>query len=169
MNISLTPVECSVVCPRELATRFFNPARDELEPSLRQQCCISQDDYIVIQVYGDGLDAGKRVLELTSPLAMSGMSVPLFPFLPKVTPLPQRLKRKQFQDQSSSSPPTSPTSSSSRFARGPLLSPPSRHAVSHSSPTPTLSSTSPRPHPYTPIRTRAAPPTGPTSLRPSPR
>lgn len=34
---------------------------------------ISEDDYIVIQVDGQGLDAGQRVLELTSPLAMAGM------------------------------------------------------------------------------------------------
>lgn len=34
---------------------------------------ISDEDYIVIQVDGQGLDAGQRVLELTSPLAMAGM------------------------------------------------------------------------------------------------
>lgn len=34
---------------------------------------ISTEDYIVIQVDGQGLDAGQRVLELTSPLAMAGM------------------------------------------------------------------------------------------------
>jgi hypothetical protein len=34
---------------------------------------ISQDDFIAMQVYGEGLEAGQRVLELTSPLAMAGM------------------------------------------------------------------------------------------------
>ena len=31
------------------------------------------EDYMVFQVDGQGLDAGQRVLELTSPLAMAGM------------------------------------------------------------------------------------------------
>jgi len=73
VNISVTPVECSVVCSREVATKFFTPARDGLVPELREQCCISDDDYVVMQVYGDSLDAGHRVLELTGPLAMNGM------------------------------------------------------------------------------------------------
>lgn len=34
---------------------------------------ISSEDYVAIQVDGQGLDAGQRVLELTSPLAMAGM------------------------------------------------------------------------------------------------
>ena len=34
---------------------------------------ISREDYMVIQVDGQGLDAGQRVLELTRPLAMAGM------------------------------------------------------------------------------------------------
>lgn len=36
---------------------------------------VSSEDYVAIQVDGQGLDAGQRVLELTSPLAMAGMSV----------------------------------------------------------------------------------------------
>lgn len=34
---------------------------------------ISSEDYLVMQVEGQGLDAGQRVVELTSPLAMAGM------------------------------------------------------------------------------------------------
>ena len=34
---------------------------------------ISAEDYVVVQVDGEGLDAGQRVLELTTPLAMAGM------------------------------------------------------------------------------------------------
>jgi len=73
VNISVTPVECSVVCSREVATKFFAPVRDALIPQLRYQCCISDDDYVAMQVYGDTVDAGQRVLELTGPLAMNGM------------------------------------------------------------------------------------------------
>ncbi|KKY22617.1 hypothetical protein UCRPC4_g03234 [Phaeomoniella chlamydospora] len=36
---------------------------------------ISPEDYVVIQVEGQGLDAGQRVLELTRPLAMAGISI----------------------------------------------------------------------------------------------
>lgn len=75
LNISLTPFECSVVCSRDLATKLFVPVRNALPPEQRRQCSISGDDYIVIQVYGDSLDAGQRVLELTGPLAMNGMYV----------------------------------------------------------------------------------------------
>jgi hypothetical protein len=36
---------------------------------------ITKDDYVVMQVDGEGLEAGQRVLELTSPLAMAGISI----------------------------------------------------------------------------------------------
>jgi len=73
VNISVTPIECSVACSRSLAQELFVPARDALEPSVRNLVSITEDDYIVMQVDGEGLDAGQRVLELTSPLAMAGM------------------------------------------------------------------------------------------------
>ncbi len=36
---------------------------------------ISSEDSVVISVEGEGLEAGKRVLELTTPLALAGMYV----------------------------------------------------------------------------------------------
>jgi hypothetical protein len=39
---------------------------------------VSDNDYIAMQVLGQGLEAGKRVLELTSPLAMAGMCVSIY-------------------------------------------------------------------------------------------
>lgn len=72
-NISITPVECSIVCSRELAERIFVPAISSLSSAQQQQISISDEDYVVIQVEGEGLGAGQRVLELTSPLAMAGM------------------------------------------------------------------------------------------------
>ncbi|KAH7054234.1 ACT domain-containing protein [Macrophomina phaseolina] len=74
-NISVTPVECSIACSRELAEDLFTPVRDSLDPSSRDQVSITNEDYIVMQVDGEGLDAGQRVLELTSPLAMAGISI----------------------------------------------------------------------------------------------
>lgn len=78
LNISLTPVECSVICTRELAERFFRPLAEVYNDLMKStgsadEVLIGKDDYIVIQVEGQGLEAGQRVLELTSPLAMAGM------------------------------------------------------------------------------------------------
>lgn len=47
----------------------------QLSNSLRSQVDVSENDYIAMQVLGQGLEAGKRVLELTSPLAMAGISI----------------------------------------------------------------------------------------------
>jgi hypothetical protein len=75
VNISITPIECSVVCSRRLARELFVPARERLDPASKDRVEITVDDYVVMQVDGEGLDAGQRVLELTSPLAMAGMYV----------------------------------------------------------------------------------------------
>ena len=73
LNISITPLECSVVCSKDLAQRFFLPAIERLsEPS---RGTISSEDYVAISVVGEGLDAGQRVLDLSTPLAMAGMYV----------------------------------------------------------------------------------------------
>lgn len=73
LNISVTPVECSIVCSRSLATDLFTPILNRLDSNSRNQVNITSDDFIVMQIDGEGLDAGQRVLELTSPLALAGM------------------------------------------------------------------------------------------------
>lgn len=73
VNISITPVECSVVCSRKLARELFVPTRDALSDEWKRQVSITDEDFVVMQVDGEGLDAGQRVLELTSPLALAGM------------------------------------------------------------------------------------------------
>ncbi len=79
LNISITSVECSVICSRHLADRYVRPLAEVLNElyagkgKAKTEIQISSEDYIVIQVDGQGLDAGQRVLELTSPLAMAGM------------------------------------------------------------------------------------------------
>lgn len=78
VNISVTPVECSVACSTTLAQRLFKPICNSLDRHAKDQVSISNEQYIVIQVDGEGLDAGQRVLELSSPLAMNGMSVYLW-------------------------------------------------------------------------------------------
>ena len=78
LNFSITPVECSVICSRELADRFFKPLVQRFNDLPKKSASfqpvdISAEDFSVIQVDGQGLDAGQRVLELTSPLALAGM------------------------------------------------------------------------------------------------
>lgn len=73
INISVTPVECSIVCSRKLVNELFEPVLDHLDPSLRKQVNITAEDFVVMQIDGEGLDADRRVLELTGPLALAGM------------------------------------------------------------------------------------------------
>ncbi|KAF3396286.1 hypothetical protein F1880_007038 [Penicillium rolfsii] len=78
LNVSITPVEVSLICPRRLVKKYFDPCINQLEQidaSLRSRVEVSDNDYIAMQVLGQGLEAGKRVLELTSPLAMAGISI----------------------------------------------------------------------------------------------
>lgn len=73
VNVSITSIECSVACSRSLAKQLFQPVIDALSNSQRSQVTISRDDYVAVQVDGEGSDAGQRVVELTAPLAMNGM------------------------------------------------------------------------------------------------
>ncbi|KAF2212086.1 hypothetical protein CERZMDRAFT_97999 [Cercospora zeae-maydis SCOH1-5] len=75
-NVSITPSECSVVCPRDDAEALFRPLIAHLSAPLQKQLSISEEDYSVITIGGEGLEAGQRVLDLTSPLALAG--IPIF-------------------------------------------------------------------------------------------
>jgi hypothetical protein len=75
VNISVTPIECSIVCSRLLANSLFLPVLNLLDAHTRSQVHITSEDFVVMQVDGEGLDAGQRVLELTCPLALAGMQV----------------------------------------------------------------------------------------------
>ena len=74
-NISLTSIECSIVCTRHLVQELFQPVLANLDTKLQGQVSISQDDFVVIQIGGGGMEAGQRVLDLTAPLALAGMYV----------------------------------------------------------------------------------------------
>ncbi|KAI9748797.1 MAG: hypothetical protein M1835_001714 [Candelina submexicana] len=75
INISVTPIECSVACSRSLAHELFVPVIESLDKAAQDEVSLATDQYVVIQVDGEGLEAGQRVLELTSPLAMAGISI----------------------------------------------------------------------------------------------
>lgn len=76
VNVSITPNACSIVCPREEATALFQPLVASLSTELQEQVSISEEDYSAITIGGEGLEAGQRVLDLTSPLALAG--IPIF-------------------------------------------------------------------------------------------
>ncbi|KAH6638997.1 ACT domain-containing protein [Boeremia exigua] len=75
INISVTPVECSIVCSRKLVNEFFVPVLSLLGPDARSEIAITSEDFVVMQIDGEGLDADRRVLELTGPLALAGISI----------------------------------------------------------------------------------------------
>ncbi|KAI1486852.1 ACT domain-containing protein [Biscogniauxia mediterranea] len=76
LNISITPVECSVVCQSSWSESVFEPAISRLPPDAAKTVSISKDTYLVLSVISGGMDAGSRVMELTSPLALAG--IPIF-------------------------------------------------------------------------------------------
>ncbi|KAL7625524.1 hypothetical protein AAE478_004744 [Parahypoxylon ruwenzoriense] len=76
LNISITPVECSVVCHSSWVKNVFEPVIKRLPPNLSKAVSISKDSYLILSVISAGMDAGSRVMELTSPLALAG--VPIF-------------------------------------------------------------------------------------------
>lgn len=78
VNLSITPVGCSLTCPSDLVSKYLTPlaeqfnrlvGKSEAEATIE----ITKEEYVAIQVEGQGIDAGQRVLELTGPLAMAGM------------------------------------------------------------------------------------------------
>ena len=60
-----------------MAEDLFRPAISGVESSHGanhgHDASISVDDFFAISVEGAGMEAGQRVLELTSPLALAGM------------------------------------------------------------------------------------------------
>lgn len=75
LNISITPIECSIVCDQTWASKVFVPAIEELPPPLQKLVSISDESYEVCSVATSGMDAGSRVMELTAPLALAGVSI----------------------------------------------------------------------------------------------
>lgn len=68
----MTPIECSIVCARRLVEELFTPILENLDPESRDKIKIAEDDYVVLQVEGDG-EMGHKLVDLTTPLAMAGM------------------------------------------------------------------------------------------------
>ena len=76
VNVSITKTECSIACTRQQAEELFEPIHEMLSPLMKKAVTISKEDYSVIIIGGEGLEAGQRVLDLTGPLALAG--IPIF-------------------------------------------------------------------------------------------
>lgn len=72
-NISLTPTSLSIICPQDLARDLFSPIIAELQPD--SGASIEELEYVCMQINGQGLGDGSRLLELTQPLARAGVSI----------------------------------------------------------------------------------------------
>ncbi|KAF4511098.1 hypothetical protein G6O67_002929 [Ophiocordyceps sinensis] len=75
-NISITPLECSVVCHSSWAKNVLEPVIDALPPDIASTVTVFKDSYMVLSIISAGLDAAGRVMELSSPLALAG--IPIF-------------------------------------------------------------------------------------------
>lgn len=76
LNVSVTPLECSIVCHSSWAANVFDPVIKALPKDVAKTISVSTDEYLVISVISAGMDAASRVMELTSPLALAG--IPIF-------------------------------------------------------------------------------------------
>ncbi|KAL8298812.1 hypothetical protein RB600_003369 [Gaeumannomyces tritici] len=77
LNVSVTPVECSVVCHASWVAAVFEPAIGRLLPrEAARRVSVSRDRYVALCVINAGMDAGCRVVDLSSPLALAG--IPIF-------------------------------------------------------------------------------------------
>lgn len=75
LNISVNPLECSIVCHESWARNVFRPVIDALPNHAARAISSSEDEYLVISVINAGMEAASRVMELTSPLALAGISL----------------------------------------------------------------------------------------------
>ncbi|KUI60778.1 hypothetical protein VP1G_07983 [Cytospora mali] len=76
LNISVTPIECSIVCHDAWSKKFFEPIIKQLPKDAAKTVSMSKQSYLVLRVSSPGMDAGRRVVDLTSPLGLAG--IPIF-------------------------------------------------------------------------------------------
>ncbi|ORY75077.1 hypothetical protein BCR37DRAFT_193076 [Protomyces lactucae-debilis] len=71
-NLSLTPTSISVICTEHEAERLFAPIVARLKAS---GASIEAQRYLAMQIDGDGISDGRKLLDLTQPLARAGVSI----------------------------------------------------------------------------------------------
>lgn len=79
LNLSITPFDCSLIAPTYLVDQYLRNPVEQFNSIAQSSKAsiplveISNDEYVAIQVEGQGFDPAQRVLELTSGLAMANM------------------------------------------------------------------------------------------------
>lgn len=63
------------MCRAEWAESVFRPAIEILSQEARDQVTISREPYQVFSISSAGMEASQRVMDLTAPLAMAGISI----------------------------------------------------------------------------------------------
>ncbi|CDK25419.1 unnamed protein product [Kuraishia capsulata CBS 1993] len=71
LHVAFTPDEVTVICSSSFVKSLF----DQPLESKDSRAQVLPDSYLALQVGGDGLSIGKRVLELTQPLSEAGISI----------------------------------------------------------------------------------------------
>jgi hypothetical protein len=79
LNISVTPIECSIVCHTTWAQNVFAPVIARLPRESSKQVQISKDTYNVFDVISAGIEEGQRVMDVAPPLAMAGIHIFFIP------------------------------------------------------------------------------------------
>lgn len=76
LNISVTPLECSIVCHTSWARNVFDAIVSSLPAHKSRAISGLAESYMILSVISADLDAASRVLDLSSPLALAG--IPIF-------------------------------------------------------------------------------------------
>lgn len=72
-NISLTPTCLSIICPQDTTEALFATIIADLKDGTG--ATIEAQEYVCMQIDGEGMSDGSRMLELTQPLAKAGISI----------------------------------------------------------------------------------------------
>lgn len=76
MNFTLTPMECTVICTREMAEWYFKALIDkfnESQPNVAEKPSISEDDFIIMDMRGMGHAPSQSALEVAAPIILDGV------------------------------------------------------------------------------------------------
>jgi hypothetical protein len=80
LNISINPIEASVVLPKELAEKHFRPlvapnGPAQVQTSEEGSVTIAPDDYLLMFVNSTDSQPSQHIIDLTTPLALAGISI----------------------------------------------------------------------------------------------
>lgn len=68
LSVSITPLECSIVCEYDLGTSLFGPTCERIVKlggsGQRDSGSISAETFVAISVEGSGMEAGQRLVSL---------------------------------------------------------------------------------------------------------